>query len=386
MKIGCYVSVVAGQKGFEDNVSGHIQIPLQAMKLLIEAGHECHLITTEFDESRTMPNCLPDGLTVHTVIDSRRRGGVVTRTSSEGSGVSLLTLLKQVREIKQICKEANLDVLHFYGYNRTAQLAGGLRLLGFRIPVVVTLFAANLPEKISLFSKYLWSKLDAIVTATDYVKSQLEQRGLSVTQVRHGIVRDIANEFDGSAIEPRHRVLFWRDLTIPNGADIALGAFIALADQYPEVQFDIAVRRHWDEMKDVEQQIESFKNVSLYRFPYAEGVSIPKLLMESICVVMPIRDVSIDPQLVIAESLAMGVPVVATNLRSNPEFVIENETGKLIELDDPQGAISALDHLLSNREQAKKMGTNAKEFIENNWNWNHYVNEITDIYRLIFKA
>jgi len=32
MKIGIFVPVIAGQKGFENNVSGHIQIPLQSIE------------------------------------------------------------------------------------------------------------------------------------------------------------------------------------------------------------------------------------------------------------------------------------------------------------------------------------------------------------------
>ena len=38
MKIGVYVSVIAGQKGFENNVSGHIQVPLRSIEELQKAG------------------------------------------------------------------------------------------------------------------------------------------------------------------------------------------------------------------------------------------------------------------------------------------------------------------------------------------------------------
>ncbi|MEE2819853.1 MAG: glycosyltransferase family 4 protein [Planctomycetota bacterium] len=385
MKIGVWVSVIAGQKGFERNVSGHIQVPLFSIQKLIEEGHEVHLITNAYSDERSVPFCMPDGVKVHFVIDARNRGGVLERTGHQRESINFFKLLKQVNSIKHICHSEKFDALHMFGYNRTAQLASGMKLLGLNTPVVVTMFAANLPKKLSFIAKFLWSKIDAVVTATGFVKKQLEARGLAVSQVRHGVIRDIASEYDGTPVEPKHRVLFWRDLTVKNGADVALSAFTALAEKYPDVQFDFAVRQHWNEIKDVEDQIAAFDNVSLYRFPYSEGKSISKFLLESLCVIMPIRDISIDPQLVIAESLSMGVPVIATDQRSNPEFVIDDETGKLIPLDDNQRAIDALDALLSNREQTLKMGDDAKAFIEKNWNWMNYVNEIVDVYRHVSK-
>tara|TARA_A100001037_G_scaffold304562_1_gene341752 strand:- start:239 stop:1399 length:1161 start_codon:yes stop_codon:yes gene_type:complete len=383
MKIGIFVSAISGQKGFEKNVSGHIQVPLQSITELVNGGHEVHLITNSFSEDRSIPFCLPDGIKIHYVADARNRGGILERKSNQKESVNLFKLLRQVSSMKQICKDEQFDVLHVFGYNRTAYLAGGLRLFGLKTPVVVTMFAAYFPEKFSFLKRILWNRISSVVTATSYVQSTLTKQGIETKQVRHGIIRKIDEEHDGSELSVKHRVLFWRDLTVHNGADVALAAYLALANKYPDVQFDFAVRPHWDELKDVDSIIEDYPNICLYRFPYQDGITLPKLLLESICVMMPIRDISIDPQLVIAESLAVGVPVIATDQRSNPEFVIENETGKLIPLDDNHSAIDALDAILSNRENALKMGEDAKSYIEKNWNWKNYVNEIVDVYRRV---
>ena len=138
MRIGHYVSVVSGQKGFENNVSGHIQVPLHAMRLLRDAGHEVHLITNRFGPERSLPNCLPEGVPVHLVDDARDRGGILERTSGQKGGVRLLTLLRQARQIRDIAHQSRFDVLHVHGFNRTAYLAGGLKMLGLRPPAVAT--------------------------------------------------------------------------------------------------------------------------------------------------------------------------------------------------------------------------------------------------------
>ncbi len=380
MKIGVFVSVVAGQKGFESNVSGHIQVPLHGIEELRKAGHEVHLITNEFGEDRSLPFCLAEDLNVHLVTDSRNRGGILERTSNQGSGVKIFQLLKQVREIKRICKEQEFDVLHLFGFNRTAHLAGGLKLLGLKTPVVVTIFGTFFPERGSFITKKLWKRVDATVTATSFVKTSLEREGISATQVRHGIIRNLVEELGDSKVEVKHRVLFWRDLTIENGADVAMATYENLAEKYPDVSFDLAVRKHWDPINGIEESASNYSNINVFHFPYKNGITLPKLLLESVCVVMPIREMSIDPQLVIAETLAAGIPIITTNQRSNPEFVVDGETGFLTELGDVEGTTKALDTMLQDREAAATMGVRSKKHIEENWNWNHYVNDLEEVY------
>jgi glycosyltransferase involved in cell wall biosynthesis len=380
MKIGVFVSVVAGQKGFENNVSGHIQVPLRSIEELRKAGHEVHLITNKFGADRSLPFCLDKDMDIHFVTDSRDRKGILERKSQQGKGISKFKLLRQVKEIKRICKKQNLDVLHLYGYNRTAHLAGGLKLFGLKTPVFVTIFGTFFPERFSFLTKKLWNRIDGIFTATDYVKNNLEAEGLQVKQIKHGVIRDLVEENDGAEVKPKHRVLFWRDMTVENGADVALAAYENLATSYPDIEFTFAVRPHWTPIEGVDEIASKYDNITVHYFPYKNGITMPKLLMESFCVVMPIRRMSIDPQLVIAETLATGIPVIATDQRSNPEFIVEGETGFLVPIGDIDATTKALDAILSDTANAIEMGNKAKADIASRWNWNSYAVELVEAY------
>ncbi|MBT4524609.1 MAG: glycosyltransferase family 4 protein [Phycisphaerae bacterium] len=386
MKIGIYVSVISGQKGFENNVSGHIQVPLRSIEELQRAGHEVHLITNKIGEGRSLPFCLDESnMDIHYVTDARERGGVLERTGKQTGGMSFFRLRKQVQEIKAICKEQKLDVLHLFGYNRTAHLAGGLCLFGLKIPVVTTMFGAIFPERLSFLTKRLWNRIDAVVTATEFVKNKLESNGIPTKQIRHGVIRDLVKEKGDCEILPKHRVLFWRDMTIENGADVALAAFEKIAPIYPDISFNFAVRKHWEPIEGVEEVESRISNFTVYHFPYSDGITLPKLLLESLCVVMPIRQMSIDPQLVIAETLASGVPIITTNQRSNPEFIQEGETGCLVPLGDVDATTNALDLMLADQEKLLRMGERAKEDISSRWNWNGYASELLELYKSILK-
>ena len=383
MKIGHFVSVVAGQVGFERNVSGHIQVPLYGMKLLKDEGHEVHLITNEFDDNRTLPTCLPKDVQVHLVIDARKRQGVLERTTGEGSGINPTKLYRQVAQIKRICHEEQFDLLHLYGFNRTAHLAGGLRMMGLRIPVVVTMFGTFFPERFSSITKRLWRRVDAVVTATEYTVHKLEREHIQVTRIKHGVMRDIVAEYGDKPLEPPMRVLFWRDLTVENGADVTLAAYDKLAEKYPDIHFELAVRKHWNEIPDASDITRKHSNVVIRRFPYENGISLPQLLLESICVVMPIRDISINPQLVIVETLAAGIPIITTDHRSNPEIVQDGVTGFLVPLDDVEATTAAIDGMLADRQGTLEMGRRAKEDIAKRWNWDCYVSEIECVYKRV---
>ena len=386
MRIGNFISVVAGERGFEHNVSGHIQIPLEGMRRLREAGHEVHLITNEYGSDRSMPACLDPELPVHLVTDSRNRGGILTRASDQGRGFKLMALKRQVDQIKRLCREHKFDVLHLHGYNRTAHLGGGLRLTGLQCPVVCTVFAALFPERFSMVTRRLWKRVDALVTATEFVRRGYEAQRLQVDVVRHGLIRDLRTEHDGSPLGPRKRVLFWRDPSTANGADLALEAYRSLAPKYPDVDFDFAIRPYWDPVDGIDALAEQHDNVHVFRFPYEDGITLPGLLLESICVLQPMRRLTINPQLVIAESLAAGIPTIASDLDSTNEVVQDGVTGRLVPIGDAPALTAALDELLTDRAALAAMGDAAAADIKARWSWAHFLDDIGSVYDRVTKG
>ena len=381
MKIGHYVSVVSGQKGFERNVSGHIQVPLHAMALLRDAGHDVHLITNEFGPERSMPACTPEGIGIHYVVDPRNRGGILERTSGQGRGVRLGDMRRFVRQIKDLQQEHGFDLLHVWGFNRTAHLGGLLSLLGLQCPTVATLFAGYMPERHGWLIRPLWRRLRAVMTATSFVKDVLDAHGISTHLVPHGIVRDLRDELPADFTpRARHRVLFWRDLSVANGADVTMAVYDRLAPKYPDVSFDLAIRPHWDELEGVDELAERHANVSVHRFPYPPGVTLPGLLFESLCVLMPIRDMSIDPQFVVAESLACGAAVITTDQRSNPELVEPGANGDLVPLGDVDATTEALDRLLADRGALVRMGEEAARRLPAHMTWDRFLEQTMAVY------
>ncbi len=394
MKIGYFVSVVSRLRGYERNVSGHIQIPLHALQLLGERGHEVHLITNEFGDDRVLPWCMPDNAHVHYVLDSRRRLGSLEKKRPPVEGVYPLRFLRQVRQIKGIAEKHGFDIMHFSGQPRTVQLGAIVKLVGLRVPTVGSLFGPL--TRGGFRSGFLLRRAGPIITATNFVAETCSLYGVKPHVLRHGLVRDFRQEWmaeregaaggTGSEAVRKHRVLFWRDLTRWQGADVAIAAFDTLASEFPHLTFTFAVRPQLKETPGLDELQQKHANVQVYRFPYPPGVSLAGLIHEAVCAVMPFRRFTMQPQLAIAESLAAGVPVVASDVESASDLVSHEQSGYLVPPGDVEATTAALRLLLHDPHQAEVMGRAAEEEMAAKWNWDRYVDQIEQLYESLITA
>ena len=118
-----------------------------------------------------------------------------------------------------------------------------------------------------------------------------------------------------------------------------------------------------DILKSIEKQIKG-KVVYCTNVEWKKAMSI---LKSSNVLVLPSRIESIPN--VIKEAFFLKVPVVATNAGGIPEIVTHGKTGLLVPPNEPQSLADSINHLLENKEYAKKLADSAYEFLINNLTW-----------------
>ena len=67
---------------------------------------------------------------------------------------------------------------------------------------------------------------------------------------------------------------------------------------------------------------------------------------------------------VVLEALSVGLPVVATGVSGIPEAVRDNETGLLVEPDDPEALADALERLLTDSSLARRLAENGVALVK----------------------
>jgi glycosyltransferase involved in cell wall biosynthesis len=87
----------------------------------------------------------------------------------------------------------------------------------------------------------------------------------------------------------------------------------------------------------------------------------------------------------VIEAMAAGLPIVATRGGALSEFVVEGETGFLVERGDVHGLAAAIGRLLEDPKLRARMGASGRSRAEGFFTWGHSVSRLNDLYRLALR-
>ena len=90
--------------------------------------------------------------------------------------------------------------------------------------------------------------------------------------------------------------------------------------------------------------------------------------------------------LIFLEANAFGKPVVATRVGGVPEAVEHGVCGLLVEPGDSQALADAIIRLLSNSEEARRLGEGGRRRVETEFTWHHSAEKLLTIVNQAIKA
>jgi glycosyltransferase involved in cell wall biosynthesis len=105
---------------------------------------------------------------------------------------------------------------------------------------------------------------------------------------------------------------------------------------------------------------------------------VPQLLASDTVSVMPSLNEALSN--VLLESMAAGVPVVATRVGGTPEAIEHGVNGLLVPAADPGALANAICHLLAEPEMARRLGRAARESINERFSIDRMVSATEELY------
>ncbi len=103
---------------------------------------------------------------------------------------------------------------------------------------------------------------------------------------------------------------------------------------------------------------------------------IPQLLRESNLFVRPSRFEGFGSSFI--EAMAVGIPIIGTPVGGITDFLVDNKTGFLVPINDPQTLAKRIIYVKNNPVIVKKIIATAKMFVEKNYNWNKIADQVHD--------
>lgn len=174
------------------------------------------------------------------------------------------------------------------------------------------------------------------------------------------------------------RVLCLGRLSPEKGFDAAVTAFASIVKRFPRARLVIV----GDGPERIRLEREIGELGLTHRVELVGAVApdaVPALLNTVTIVLIPSRQESFG--LVALEAALMARPVVATCVGGLPEVVAHEQTGLLVEPEDPRALAEAIAYLLDHPPTATYMGQAARSRAQAVFGWKQHVNAYDALYR-----
>lgn len=106
---------------------------------------------------------------------------------------------------------------------------------------------------------------------------------------------------------------------------------------------------------------------------------LPSYLAAADIMVFPLRKIGGVSQ-VVTEAMAMGKPVITTNVGVVAKIIEHGVNGFVYEKDDMEGMSDMLKRLHTDKELRDRIGGNASQFIRENYGWDGIIKEYIEVY------
>lgn len=174
------------------------------------------------------------------------------------------------------------------------------------------------------------------------------------------------------------RLLYVGRLAHEKGADLAIEAFASVRRRMPRARMTVAGEGPLRAALEQRAIALGMRNAIDF-VGWVLPDRVPTLINQHAAVLMPSRQDSFP--LVALEAGALGRPLVASRVGGLPEIVVDRATGLLVDAGDVRGLADAAVRVLSNPDQARRMGRAARERVRTRFSWDAHVDAYDALYR-----
>ncbi len=301
-----------------------------------------------------------------------------------------INYLRSVIHLKKIIRKEKPDILHAH-YASSYGLVGALT--GFH-PFIVSVWGTDIlsfPMNSALHNKIIkfnLLKADKILATGNYLAretSRYTNKKITVTpfgvDTENFYPRDIKNKFNNSSTV----IGTIKRLEKFYGINYLLEAFKILKEKYPGYNLKLIITGDGNEKEALKSRAKKLRIADDVLFTgYVSPAGTAEYYNMMDIVVIPSLRESFGVAAIEAGACARAA--VVTNVGGLPEIVINNETGLIVPPADTNSLAGAIEILINNISERKRMGTNARKRIEQNFGIGKCTDKMISVYNELYPS
>lgn len=284
-------------------------------------------------------------------------------------------------------RQNRIEIVHSYGFYTNVFAIPAARMAG--TPIIV----ASIRDRGDILTpaqRWIQQRIcrmaDYVLVNAEAIRETLIEQGWradNILLIRNGIVMSRYGRTEkGEAIRrelglaPNAPLVgVFSRLNRMKGVEYFLDAVAILKDTFPEARFLIV--GDGGGRKELEEH-SALLNLQDRVIFTGFRTDVPDLLCESAVSVLPSLSEGLSNSLL--ESMASGIPVVATRVGGNPEIVEHESSGLLVPVKDASALADAIGALLANPSRAAQLGEAGQRRVQEMFSIERSIHEVEGLY------
>lgn len=260
-------------------------------------------------------------------------------------------------------------------------------LPSIELPFLHPAMPAAILEQIAELEQRCLEAADVVITPSALTGRRLRERGVDESRLRvipNGATPPV-RPAPAPPQAPERYLLYFGALQSWQGFDTALRAFARLID-IDGLELVVCASVHERKAKPYRKLAERLGIDERVRWRFAlPEEELAAWREHAVLSLAPLRDCARNSRqgcspLKILESMAAGVPVVASDLPPVRELMADGEHGRLVAADRPGQLARAIRVLLEDPARTAAMGSAAREHVEREFTWERSTRDLREVY------